>query len=201
MAKRARSPAMSSAGAFETFAEDLGHLLSSAQTKAAGWLGQRQQIAEQLTQIRDSATELLGKLGSRAASVAAAVKRGRRVIEQVLANTALKNDQRDGRSQRPLARRCQTRRRSGGQLKGSPSPRRQWLSRQSTRSPAGERGRGSVGCPLRLARPFPRLRRHVGRSRRPERRSSRSPSEWTIQQFSHGHHFGDVPRVCPPRSG
>ena len=69
---------MSSEGAFETFAEDLGHLLGSAQTKAAGWLGQRQQIAEQLTKIRDSATELLGKLGSRAASVASAVKRGRR---------------------------------------------------------------------------------------------------------------------------
>jgi hypothetical protein len=44
------------------FAEDLGRLLGSAQSKAEGWLGQRQMIAKQLAQIRDTASELLSQM-------------------------------------------------------------------------------------------------------------------------------------------
>ena len=39
----------------EDFAEDLGRLLGTAQAKAQGWLGQRQNVAKQLEQIRDTA--------------------------------------------------------------------------------------------------------------------------------------------------
>jgi hypothetical protein len=48
----------------EGFAEDLGRLLGTAQSKAEGWLGQRQLIAKQLTQIRDTAAGLLSQLTS-----------------------------------------------------------------------------------------------------------------------------------------
>jgi hypothetical protein len=44
------------------FAEDLGRLLGSAQSRAQGWLGQRQMIARQLEQIRDTAAGLLTQL-------------------------------------------------------------------------------------------------------------------------------------------
>jgi hypothetical protein len=44
------------------FAEDLGRLLGTAQSRAQGWLGQRQTIARQLEQIRDTATGLLSQL-------------------------------------------------------------------------------------------------------------------------------------------
>ena len=47
----------------EDFAEDLGRLLGTAQAKAQGWLGQRQNVAKQLEQIRDTATSLLTQLG------------------------------------------------------------------------------------------------------------------------------------------
>ena len=54
---------MSAAGSkLEDFAEDLGRVLGTAQSKAEGWLGQRNQIAEQLVQIRDTATNLLSQL-------------------------------------------------------------------------------------------------------------------------------------------
>ncbi len=47
----------------EGFAEDLGKLLGQAQNKTEGWLGQRKAIAEQLTNLRDTATKLLSQLG------------------------------------------------------------------------------------------------------------------------------------------
>jgi hypothetical protein len=50
----------------EGFAEDLGRLLGTAQAKAEGWLGQRQNVAKQLEQIRDTATNLLTQLGAAA---------------------------------------------------------------------------------------------------------------------------------------
>ena len=53
----------STASRVEEFAEDLGHLLGTAKAKAQGWLGQRQNVAKQLEQIRDTATALLGQLG------------------------------------------------------------------------------------------------------------------------------------------
>ena len=37
----------------EEFAEDLGKMLGHARTKAEGWLGQRQAIVKNLTQLRD----------------------------------------------------------------------------------------------------------------------------------------------------
>jgi hypothetical protein len=50
----------------EAFAEDLGRLLGTARAKADNWLGQRQQIAKHLTDIRDTATHLLSQLGEQA---------------------------------------------------------------------------------------------------------------------------------------
>ena len=50
------------------FAEDLGRLLGSAQAKAQGWIGQRQTIAKQLQQIRDTASSLLSELTGAAAA-------------------------------------------------------------------------------------------------------------------------------------
>ncbi|OFW17295.1 MAG: hypothetical protein A3F69_03805 [Acidobacteria bacterium RIFCSPLOWO2_12_FULL_66_10] len=47
----------------EGFAEDLGKLLGTAQSKAEGWLGQRKQIAKTLEDIRDTASKLLADLG------------------------------------------------------------------------------------------------------------------------------------------
>jgi hypothetical protein len=51
----------------EGFAEDLGRLLGTAQAKAHGWIGQRQTIAKQLQQIRDTAATLLSELTGGAA--------------------------------------------------------------------------------------------------------------------------------------
>ena len=71
MAKRGRRPASESGATnptigatsrMEEFAEDLGRLLGTARAKAEGWLGQRQNVAKQLEQIRDTATGLLNQL-------------------------------------------------------------------------------------------------------------------------------------------
>lgn len=62
----------------ENFAEDLGKLLGTAQAKATSWLDQRKSIAEQLTQIRDTANDYLQRLSGEAATVVAAVRRGAR---------------------------------------------------------------------------------------------------------------------------
>jgi hypothetical protein len=51
------------------FAEDLGRLLGTAESKARGWLGQRHEIAKNLEQIRDTAAKLLTELGHRVADV------------------------------------------------------------------------------------------------------------------------------------
>ncbi len=59
----------------EEFAEDLGRLLGTAQSKAQGWLSQRQTIAKHLEGIRDTANSLLDQLGHQAKK---AVKGGRR---------------------------------------------------------------------------------------------------------------------------
>ena len=84
MAKRARS--VESGGSVEGtiggFAEDLGRILGQARNKADRWLGQRQAIVKQLTQLRDEASSLLDQLGHQAA---AAGKRGRRVADSFVA--------------------------------------------------------------------------------------------------------------------
>ena len=60
MAKRGKKPAGSKV---EAFAEDLGHLLGSAERKASEWLGQRTSVAAQLAKIRDTAAAMLEQLG------------------------------------------------------------------------------------------------------------------------------------------
>ena len=47
----------------ETFAEDLGRLLGTAERKATEWLSQREEVARQLTELRNKATQLLSQLG------------------------------------------------------------------------------------------------------------------------------------------
>ena len=53
------------------FAEDLGRLLGTAQAKASNWLNQRKNVIDELTQLRDTATELLAQLTGDEASSAA----------------------------------------------------------------------------------------------------------------------------------
>lgn len=60
------------------FAEDLGRILGTAQAKATQWLQQRQDIAKQLTQVRDTAERLLAELTGGGAKLAATVRRARK---------------------------------------------------------------------------------------------------------------------------
>ena len=62
----------------EDFAADMGRFLGTVQNRAQTWLQQRQAIAEQLTQIRDTANEYLQRLTGGGAEMAVAVRRGRR---------------------------------------------------------------------------------------------------------------------------
>jgi hypothetical protein len=71
MAKRGRKaagegPEHPGGRKIEGFAEDLGRLLGTARAKAEGWLGQRQTIVKNLTQLRDTANKLLSDLGHEA---------------------------------------------------------------------------------------------------------------------------------------
>jgi hypothetical protein len=88
MAKAGR-PRSNTGERIEAFAEDLGRLLGSARAKADSWLSQREQIAKQLAEIRDTASKLLTDMGNqaqralrsgarKAAAAAAPVKRRRR---------------------------------------------------------------------------------------------------------------------------
>ena len=67
-----------SGSTLETFAEDLGRVLGTAENKARSWLSQRKDIAKQLTAVRDKADELLRELTAGTARMAAAVNQGRR---------------------------------------------------------------------------------------------------------------------------
>lgn len=58
------------------FAADLGRFLGTVQNRATGWLDQRKKIAEQLTQIRDTANDYLRQLTG-TDSGATRVRRGR----------------------------------------------------------------------------------------------------------------------------
>lgn len=62
----------------EEFAEDLGKLLGTAQSKAQGWLSQRQTIVKHLEGIRDTATGLLDQLGHQAKKAVKSTRRGYR---------------------------------------------------------------------------------------------------------------------------
>src|SRR5437867_13384117 len=70
MARRASS----TGSRIEVYAEDLGRILGTARSKADSWLGQRQAIVKQLTQLRDEASKLLTQLGQGAERV---IRRGR----------------------------------------------------------------------------------------------------------------------------
>ena len=59
-------------------AENLGRLVGTAEYKATTLLGGREEIARQLTQIRDTCNSYLHELTSGGAAIADAVKRGRR---------------------------------------------------------------------------------------------------------------------------
>jgi hypothetical protein len=62
----------------ETFAEDLGRMIGSAQNKAANWLQQRDSLVKHLENVRDSASQLLTQLGHTASETLQTVRRGRR---------------------------------------------------------------------------------------------------------------------------
>ena len=62
----------------EEYAADMGRFLGTVQNRAQTWLQQRQTIAQQLTQIRDTANEYLQRLMGAGADMAVAVRRGRR---------------------------------------------------------------------------------------------------------------------------
>ena len=82
MAKRASRSGISHT-AIEDFAEDLGRLLGTARAKAESWIGQRQNVTKQLTQIRDTASDLLTQLTTAAARGA---RQARRSVRQVAAS-------------------------------------------------------------------------------------------------------------------
>ena len=62
------------------FAEDLGRLLGTAQAKASNWLNQRKNVIDELTQLRDTANQLLRDLTGGESSLARGTRarRGRR---------------------------------------------------------------------------------------------------------------------------
>jgi hypothetical protein len=61
----------------ESFAEDLGRLLGTAENKARGWLDQRKAIVAQLAQLRDKTDSLLRELTEGGAKMVAAVRLAR----------------------------------------------------------------------------------------------------------------------------
>jgi hypothetical protein len=62
------------------FAEDLGRLLGTVQAKATTWIGQRESLEGQLTQIRDTAEEYLKQLRGAVGPAAAAVAKGAKTV-------------------------------------------------------------------------------------------------------------------------
>jgi hypothetical protein len=77
VAKSTTSRRKSADTRIEAFAEDLGRMLGTARAKADTWLGQRQEIAKHLAEIRDTASSLLTQLGEQAR---AAARRGRGAV-------------------------------------------------------------------------------------------------------------------------
>lgn len=60
------------------FAEDLGRLLGTAQAKASNWLNQRKNVIDELTQLRDTANQLLNDLSGSGAAAMRGARRGAR---------------------------------------------------------------------------------------------------------------------------
>lgn len=63
MAKRTRTLETAAQETLNTFAEDLGTILGTTRKKAETWLSQRERIAKELVDVRDSVNELLSRLG------------------------------------------------------------------------------------------------------------------------------------------
>jgi hypothetical protein len=72
-----RSDESDAGDALGDFAADLGAFLGTVQSRASSWMDQRKAIAEQLTQIRDTANQYLEQLAGTAQSAVAAVARRR----------------------------------------------------------------------------------------------------------------------------
>jgi hypothetical protein len=81
MPKKRRSAAKRQPTQLESFAEDLGRLLGTAENKARGWLDQRKAIVAQLSQLREKTDSLLRELTAGGAKMVAVVglakRRGR----------------------------------------------------------------------------------------------------------------------------
>jgi len=60
------------------FAADLGKFLGGVQTRASSWLQQRKDIADQLTQIRDTANQYLQQLGAEGSHLVERFEKARR---------------------------------------------------------------------------------------------------------------------------
>ena len=69
-------------------AENLGRLVGTAEHKATTLLGGREEIARQLTQIRDTCNSYLQELSSGGAAFADAIRRGRRETKPPSASEA-----------------------------------------------------------------------------------------------------------------
>jgi hypothetical protein len=85
MAKKGTGPRITrqserTAKSMVDFAEDLGRLLGTAQAKASNWLNQRKNVIDELTQLRDTANQLLRDLTGGESSLARGTRgrRGRR---------------------------------------------------------------------------------------------------------------------------
>ena len=100
MAKRGRA-SVATEHKIEEFAADLGTLLGKARNKAEGWLGQRKAIVQHLTEIRDTATDLLSQLGHEARAI---VRRGRTLGQRVgVAKRGPSRQQGSGRKRRKMS--------------------------------------------------------------------------------------------------
>ena len=77
MPKKRSSAAKRQSTQLESFAEDLGRLLGTAENKARGWLDQRKAIVAQLAQLRDKTDSLLRELTEGGAKMVAAVRLAR----------------------------------------------------------------------------------------------------------------------------
>ena len=106
------------------FAEDLGRILGETTRKAESWLSQRQQVAEQLTNIRDTAGRLLEQLG---AATSDAVRRGRPKAE-AMANAAVAGARHGARKGRKLSEETRQKMRDA------------WARRKAA---AGQQGKGA----------------------------------------------------------
>jgi hypothetical protein len=60
------------------FAADLGKFLGGVQSRATNWLQQRKDIADQLTQIRDTANQYLQQLGDEGSHLVERFEKARR---------------------------------------------------------------------------------------------------------------------------